>query len=66
MDIRINETRQIGAVRKPHLPGNESVYLFLKVTINASTQLDLSLTLLVGFKTHDSSLNGSSHPSFSY
>ena len=28
MDLRINETLQTGAVRKPHLPGDESVYLF--------------------------------------
>ena len=35
MDLRINETRQTGAVRKPHLPGYERVYLFLEFTINA-------------------------------
>ena len=33
MDLRINETRQTGAVRKPYLPGCESVYLFLAFTI---------------------------------
>ena len=32
VDIRINETIQPGAVRKPHLPGDESVYLFLEFT----------------------------------
>ena len=32
-DLRINETLQTGAVRKPHLPGGESVYLFLVFTI---------------------------------
>ena len=34
VDLRINETLQTGAVRKPHLPGGESVYLFLEFTIN--------------------------------
>ena len=29
VDLRINETLQTGAVGKPHLPGDESVYLFL-------------------------------------
>ena len=33
VDLRINETLQPGAVRKPHLPGGESVYLFLEFTI---------------------------------
>ena len=35
VDLRINETLQTGAVRKPHLPntGNESVYLFFEFTI---------------------------------
>ena len=64
MNLRINETLQTGAVRKPpllfsrlvgtvsnsagrcgckpHLPGDESVYLFLEITINASNQLDPS------------------------
>ena len=32
-DLRSNETLQTGAVRKPHLPGGESVYLFLVFTI---------------------------------
>ena len=32
--LRINETLQTGAVRKPHLPGGESAYLFLEFTIN--------------------------------
>ena len=37
VDFKINETLQTGAVRKPHLPGGESVYLFLEFTIiNAS------------------------------
>ena len=31
--FRINETRQTGAVSKPHLPGDESVYLFFEFTI---------------------------------
>ncbi len=30
VDLKINETLQSGAVRKPHLPGGESVYLFWK------------------------------------
>ena len=31
---RFNPPRHLcGAVRKPHLPGGESVYLFLEVTI---------------------------------
>ena len=33
VDLRINETLQTGAVRKPHLPGGESVSLFLESTI---------------------------------
>ena len=33
VDLRISETLQTGAVRKPHLPGGESVYLFLEFTI---------------------------------
>ena len=33
VDLKINETLQTGAVRKPHLPGGESVYLFLEFTI---------------------------------
>ena len=33
VDLRINETLQTGAVRKPHLPGGASVYLFLEFTI---------------------------------
>ena len=33
VDLRMNETLQTGAVRKPHLPGGESVYLFLELTI---------------------------------
>ena len=33
VDIRINQTLQTGAVRKPHLPGGESVSLFLESTI---------------------------------
>ena len=47
MDLRINDTRQTGAVEnrtyredwmwcdwKPHLPGSKSVYLFFEFTIN--------------------------------
>ena len=34
VNLRINETLQTGAVRKPHLPGEESVYLFLAFTIS--------------------------------
>ena len=34
-NYRINETLQTGAIRKPNLPGGESVYLFLEFTINA-------------------------------
>ena len=33
VDLRINGTLQTGAVRKPHLPGSKSVYLFLEFTI---------------------------------
>ena len=33
VDLRINETLQPGAVRKPHLPGGASVFLFLEFTI---------------------------------
>ena len=36
MDLGINETLQIGEVRKPRLPGGESVYLFLEFTIDLS------------------------------
>ena len=32
VDLRINETLQTGAVRKPHLPGDESIYLFFEFT----------------------------------
>ena len=34
VDLRINKTLKTGAVRKSHLPGGESVYLFLAFTIN--------------------------------
>ena len=34
VDSVITYTLSIGAVRKPHLPGVESVYLFLEFTIN--------------------------------
>ena len=33
VDSVIIYTLSIGAVRKPHLPGDESVYLFLEFTI---------------------------------
>ena len=33
VDPVITYTRSIGAVRHPHLPGVESVYLFLEFTI---------------------------------
>ena len=34
VDLRINETLKTGAVREPHLPGGESVYLFFVFTID--------------------------------
>ena len=37
VDLRINETLQTGSVREPHLPGDESVYLFFEFTINDPT-----------------------------
>ena len=39
VDFRINETLQTGAVRQPHLPGGESVYLFLEFTIDEGNVL---------------------------
>ncbi|RKU08330.1 hypothetical protein C6502_15920 [Candidatus Poribacteria bacterium] len=33
VDLRINETLQIGVVRKPHLSRDESIYLFLEFTV---------------------------------
>ena len=39
VDFRINKTLQTGAIRKPHLPGDESVYLFLEFTINVPRYL---------------------------
>ena len=38
VDPVITYTPSIGAVRKPHLPGGESVYLFLEFTIIVSYQ----------------------------
>ena len=43
VDLRINETLQTGAVRKPHLPGGESVYLFLEFTIHYLHAIALTL-----------------------
>ena len=40
VDLRINERLQTGAVRKPHLPGDESVYLFLSFTIYEKETID--------------------------
>ena len=40
--LRINETLQTGAVRKPHLPGDESVYLFFEFTIIIHSYLSQS------------------------
>ena len=40
VDRRINETHQTGAVFQPHLPGGESVYLFLEFTIISQKVLD--------------------------
>jgi len=34
VDFRITWTLYIGEVRKPRLPGDESVYIFLAFTIN--------------------------------
>ena len=36
VDLRINETLQPGAVRKPHLPGGASVFLFCRVETECS------------------------------
>ena len=46
--LRINETLQTGAVRKPHLPGDESVYLFFEFTINSKSDLKLKIYPLNG------------------
>ena len=37
--IHYNWTLQIGAVRKPHLPGDESVYLFFMIHYNWTLQI---------------------------
>ena len=34
VDSRINEILQTGALRKPHLPGGESIYLFVGIQHN--------------------------------
>ena len=40
VDSVITYTLSIGAVRKPHLPGGESVYLFLEFSIKKTNFLD--------------------------
>ena len=45
VDLRINETFQTGAVRKPRLPGGENVYLFLVFTIVTSLVLSVRRTI---------------------
>ena len=45
VDLRINETLKTGAVGKAHLPGDESVYLFLVFTIILRAGQDASPTM---------------------
>ena len=59
VDLRINETLQTGAVRKPHLPEGESVYLFLEFTINDYAMAIFSQVTSAVYNRIQSPLQGS-------